>query len=707
MASEQPSSRRYRATVYWDLETCPVPAELKGYQIVTSIKKFVSQSDSNLNGIYAFGNINQTTLTLELQSELQQCGVEFHDTKSGVGMALLIELLKFACDNIPPYKIVLMTGNGSLATAVETLTNRGYQVHLVHTTDAPDTLTSRSTFNLEWKRFLSRYSPIGAHLYTAPTSASAELLSSTESSFRSDTYRTFGDSKHGFFSESVRPVVDTTTRTSPPSDGFNGFHDPFKSFINETQRVNDTPYRSNEPYRAQNDWSRVVSKAPERVISNENLRTNENMRRPYDRVFQTENSKTTDSEASALLKEVLQTLKKEMFRPTEKTIEASLKRNLVNQGRALTSEMWDRIMTVAARSHEFKVMGMKPKRVIYEARDMYGGIDPIYPPKVDFDAAIWADFKNFLNSRHPLSKNGRYRFAEYLRKKGPVSIQELPLARIAQLVEVAIVRKILCFKGGVICSVASLNNVNADCPRTSEPEEIERVKTEIISFLQSRGGNVQIGTLSGHLIQMDMIEALRPYGGLKTFIEETRICKLIKDARHGLFVSFEIEPVRSSIHSAVEFVRDHGGKVNIGTLSSFLRRNGLLDKMKEMGGMKKCLESTKLFAFENEIDNTTYVRLLRNLDPSPNRSPESHSSDSTVENFEQVIGSPVSIRDTGREAQARIDRDSYSLPAFNTEDDLEDFAFPKTFLTFDENDSLDFSKLVKQLTADYPSLSPN
>lgn len=87
-----------------------------------------------------------------------------------------------------------------------------------------------------------------------------------------------------------------------------------------------------------------------------------------------------------LIKEALESLKKESFKPTEKAIEKTLKRSLqiqvnfmkfsliCSKGKSFNSAIWKDVLAAVTTDPAFKVFGTEPKRIIYLATGKFDNI---------------------------------------------------------------------------------------------------------------------------------------------------------------------------------------------------------------------------------------------------------------------------------------------------------------------------------------------
>eukprot|EP01113_Clastostelium_recurvatum_P022384 TRINITY_DN2669_c0_g1_i2.p1 TRINITY_DN2669_c0_g1~~TRINITY_DN2669_c0_g1_i2.p1 ORF type:complete len:922 (+),score=223.04 TRINITY_DN2669_c0_g1_i2:122-2887(+) len=162
-------------TVFWDIENCGVPRNVRGTTVVSAIRK-LSLRHGLLRNISAVGNLK--SIKEELRIELQGSAVLMHDVPSGkpsaADIAILVELLKLVCDSKPPHKIILISGDRDFSNVLNVLVFRGYEVILIHLPQVSDILKSAATQSIEWNAFLQlgEREPDGSTPQTGRSSAS-------------------------------------------------------------------------------------------------------------------------------------------------------------------------------------------------------------------------------------------------------------------------------------------------------------------------------------------------------------------------------------------------------------------------------------------------------------------------------------------------------------------------------------------------------
>eukprot|EP00027_Filamoeba_sp_ATCC50430_P009244 CAMPEP_0168551020 /NCGR_PEP_ID=MMETSP0413-20121227/5947_1 /TAXON_ID=136452 /ORGANISM="Filamoeba nolandi, Strain NC-AS-23-1" /LENGTH=207 /DNA_ID=CAMNT_0008581513 /DNA_START=87 /DNA_END=707 /DNA_ORIENTATION=- len=143
-------------TIYWDIENCSVPNNLRAYEVVVAIRNY-GASIGVVRNISCFANL--MNLNINFRNDLQLSGVLLVDVPSGKpqasDMAFLVEFLKLACDCPPPHHIILISGDRDFSTVLHVLSMRGYQVTLIHSSNALPVLKSAANVAIEWRKFLS------------------------------------------------------------------------------------------------------------------------------------------------------------------------------------------------------------------------------------------------------------------------------------------------------------------------------------------------------------------------------------------------------------------------------------------------------------------------------------------------------------------------------------------------------------------------
>jgi len=240
----------------------------------------------------------------------------------------------------------------------------------------------------------------------------------------------------------------------------------------------------------------------------------------------------------------------------------------------------------------FSVSRQGSQRIIYFKKDIFPGIDPSGPLTTTF-SIVWDDVIQFLQSVHPISKTGRFGFAEFLRERGPASIKGIALAKMAQLVQQAVNQQLLKFDKNILSTNIEYLGTKDSDSELNILNCIEQVLTQHY--------RVQIGGLSAVIEKRGFMPHVKAKGGMKTYIQSIGTYQLDKDNNNGLWVVHK-QPIK--VLNA--YVKQHGS-VNIGTLSGFAQQVGMAAKLKTVGGLKSFMESSGLFEFESK-EGGTYVK---------------------------------------------------------------------------------------------------
>ena len=128
--------------VIWDLELCPVPKNLKGYQAVRLIKDFILAKGLQLTQIVAIGS--SRILSNQTRDELEDCGVSvqnLHSKSPAVAdISILYEVIKLVYFHRPPHSIVLISGDRDYSKILNFLDQVHYHVIYVHAKDVSDVM---------------------------------------------------------------------------------------------------------------------------------------------------------------------------------------------------------------------------------------------------------------------------------------------------------------------------------------------------------------------------------------------------------------------------------------------------------------------------------------------------------------------------------------------------------------------------------------
>ncbi|GLJ18748.1 hypothetical protein SUGI_0334640 [Cryptomeria japonica] len=122
-------------TILWDIENCPVPADVHPEDVASNIRMAL-QLHPVIKGVVtmfsAYGDFN--IFPRKLREGCQRTGVNLIDVPNGkkdaADKAILVDMFLFALDNPPPSTILLISGDVDFAPALHKLGQRGYTVVL-------------------------------------------------------------------------------------------------------------------------------------------------------------------------------------------------------------------------------------------------------------------------------------------------------------------------------------------------------------------------------------------------------------------------------------------------------------------------------------------------------------------------------------------------------------------------------------------------
>lgn len=138
--STQVRNRQMRAlmgpvAILWDIENCPVPAEVRAEDVAGNIRVALRLHPVIKGAVTlfsAYGDFNN--FPRKLREGCQRTGVNLIDVPSGkkdaADKAILVDMFLFALDNPPPSTILLISGDVDFAPALHKLGQRGYTVVL-------------------------------------------------------------------------------------------------------------------------------------------------------------------------------------------------------------------------------------------------------------------------------------------------------------------------------------------------------------------------------------------------------------------------------------------------------------------------------------------------------------------------------------------------------------------------------------------------
>eukprot|EP01119_Soliformovum_irregulare_P023927 TRINITY_DN8461_c0_g1_i3.p1 TRINITY_DN8461_c0_g1~~TRINITY_DN8461_c0_g1_i3.p1 ORF type:complete len:473 (+),score=89.92 TRINITY_DN8461_c0_g1_i3:73-1491(+) len=442
-------------TVYWHLHSCLPPTNVRGFQVVSALRNY-ARSIGVLKNISVLGDLN--SLDQEMRQELHQSGVLLNDfplaKPSSVDMAMMVEFLKFTCDNKPPHHLIFIGHDPEFASVLNVLVFRSYDVTLIHNPDVASVLRNSATHALDWIMLLSKFGGVNM-AFPTPIGPSSRLL--PDKLAERDVKVPFTPQEHprAVFS----PAMDSSSRFSPliaPPSSRSPSPKPRSPFTPISPRSSMGPkldeevcqfiidsihdsnngrqlmsllggFMKDQRYDLWDEVSRHGGIA-NFVSARRNLFAIQKNSKGHNEVF-LKNFAESDApspyasfeyvDGKEYLDRALKILKRDYLLPIESSLKKVVKSLFRARNKKLTEMSWKSILDIAITDPEFVILGNAPTRVIYPSADRFDGVDPNFPLASNFTEDQWTILKNFLIASHPVKKNGRHGFALFLKEKGP------------------------------------------------------------------------------------------------------------------------------------------------------------------------------------------------------------------------------------------------------------------------------------------------
>ncbi|KAI4992545.1 hypothetical protein ZWY2020_057600, partial [Hordeum vulgare] len=143
--------------IFWDIENCPVPSDVRPDDVAGNIRMAL-RLHPVVNGavtvLSAYGDFN--AFPRRLREGCQRTGVKLVDVPNGrkdaADKAILVDMFLFALDNHPPSSIMLISGDVDFAPALHILGQRGYTIALAipSSVTVSSALSSAGSFVWDW-----------------------------------------------------------------------------------------------------------------------------------------------------------------------------------------------------------------------------------------------------------------------------------------------------------------------------------------------------------------------------------------------------------------------------------------------------------------------------------------------------------------------------------------------------------------------------
>jgi len=452
---------------------------LRAYEVVVAIRNY-GASIGVVRNISCFANL--MNLNINFRNDLQLSGVLLVDVPSGKpqasDMAFLVEFLKLACDCPPPHHIILISGDRDFSTVLHVLSMRGYQVTLIHSSNALPVLKSAANVAIEWRKFLSDCS--------SSTSKPPDVVDHAEVHLNGNSNQ-HATQDSGKKKKKKAPKPDNTPQPSPAKS-----------------KQTAAP-------------KKVTPPPPDASKS----------------IFES-------GKFMELMKKVMKTCKRDYFLPTESAVQGTLRRLLVTTLHTeLTPSLWNEALNRMLTDSAFTISGVAPHRIIYIGNDKFRGVDPNSPSGV-YGEEVWDVLAQFIKEVHPIKKQGRYGMACFIKEKGPNTIKKLKLGQITELVQLAIDKSWMKHHKGFVETTDGSSILPQSISHVSVVHDLMAIILECVRFITSKKNRVQIGSLSGHLKTLGHLQTLKQNGGLRKFLEGFPFFELQTDSQHGTYVSVQV-----------------------------------------------------------------------------------------------------------------------------------------------------------------------
>uniref|UniRef100_A0A453K591 NYN domain-containing protein n=1 Tax=Aegilops tauschii subsp. strangulata TaxID=200361 RepID=A0A453K591_AEGTS len=156
-ANNQASAVLGPVAIFWDIENCPVPSDVRPDDVAGNIRMAL-RLHPVVNGavtvLSAYGDFN--AFPRRLREGCQRTGVKLVDVPNGrkdaADKAILVDMFLFALDNHPPSSIMLISGDVDFAPALHILGQRGYTIALAipSSVTVSSALSSAGSFVWDW-----------------------------------------------------------------------------------------------------------------------------------------------------------------------------------------------------------------------------------------------------------------------------------------------------------------------------------------------------------------------------------------------------------------------------------------------------------------------------------------------------------------------------------------------------------------------------
>ncbi|XP_022872780.1 meiosis regulator and mRNA stability factor 1-like [Olea europaea var. sylvestris] len=148
------SSLRGPVAIFWDIENCAVPSDMRSENVVGNIRMSLRAHPTINKPVKMFSAYGDfSAFSRRLKKGCCRIGVQLvHVPNDAASKKTLVDMFLFALDNRPPSSILLISGDRDFAPALHVLGQRGYTIILVipSRVGVSSALSNASQFIWDW-----------------------------------------------------------------------------------------------------------------------------------------------------------------------------------------------------------------------------------------------------------------------------------------------------------------------------------------------------------------------------------------------------------------------------------------------------------------------------------------------------------------------------------------------------------------------------
>ncbi|CAA2985209.1 meiosis regulator and mRNA stability factor 1-like [Olea europaea subsp. europaea] len=148
------SSLRGPVAIFWDIENCAVPSDMRSVNVVGNIRMSLRAHPTINKPVKMFSAYGDfSAFSRRLKKGCCRIGVQLvHVPNDVASKKTLVDMFLFALDNRPPSSILLISGDRDFAPALHVLGQRGYTIILVipSRVGVSSALSNASQFIWDW-----------------------------------------------------------------------------------------------------------------------------------------------------------------------------------------------------------------------------------------------------------------------------------------------------------------------------------------------------------------------------------------------------------------------------------------------------------------------------------------------------------------------------------------------------------------------------